>query len=165
MMKLQSFTWELMLHYQRLHERYMLLTKQKYGQSSEKIEELEAVQQEMDELFAQLEAAMDSRSEEESFETVTIAKYTRRRHPGRNVIPDTVETEKVIHDIPAEQKQCECCGKEKVQIDCKEHIVVTRIPARYKKIVHLRPVYGCPKCKYSTSMAEPVVLPIPKGPY
>jgi hypothetical protein len=50
----------------------MLLTKQKYGRSSEKIEELEAVQQEMDELLAQLEAAMDSRTEERSLETITI---------------------------------------------------------------------------------------------
>lgn len=161
MTKLQSFTWELMLHYQRLHERYLLLTKQKYGQKSEKIEELEAVQQEMDELFAQLEAAMDSRSEEESFETITIDKHSR--HPGRNVIPDTIETEEIIHDIPAEEKRCDCCGNEKVEINRKEHIVITRIPAKYKKVVHIRPVYGCPKCKYNIAVAEPVVLPIPKG--
>ena len=164
MTKLQSFTWELMLHYQRLHERYMLLTKQKYGQSSEKMEELEAVQQEMDELFAQLEASMDSCSEEESFETTTIDEHTRRRrHPGRNVIPDMVQTEEIIHDVSTEEKRCDCCGNEKVEINRKEHTVITRIPAKYKKILHIRPVYGCPKCKYSISVAEPVVLPIPKG--
>lgn len=161
---LQSFAWELLLRHQQLHERYMLLTKQKYGRSSEKIEELEAVQQEMDELLAQLEAAMDSRTEEESFETITIDKHTRRRrHPGRNVIPDTVETEEIVHDVPEEEKQCDCCGNKKVEINRKEHTVITRIPAKYKKIVHIRPVYGCPKCKYSISVAEPVVLPIPKG--
>lgn len=161
---LQNFTWRLLLHYQQLHERYMLLTKQKYGRRSEKIEELEAVQQEMDELLAQLETAMDSRREEESFETVTIKEHTRRRrHPGRNVIPDTVESEEVVHDVPAEQKRCECCGAEKVEINRKEHVVITRIPAKYKKIVHVRPVYGCPKCKHSISVAEPVLLPIPKG--
>jgi hypothetical protein len=81
----------------------MLLTKQMYGRSSEKIEELEAMQQEMDELLAQLEAAMDSRTEERSLETITIDKHTRRRrHPGRNVIPDTVETEEIVHDVPEE---------------------------------------------------------------
>jgi transposase len=50
-----------------------------------------------------------------------------------------------------------------VEINRKEHTVITRIPAKYNKIVHIRPVYGCPKCKYSISVAEPVVLPIPKG--
>ena len=97
----------------------------------------------MDELLAQLEAAMDSRSEEESFETITIDKHTRRRrHPGRNVIPDTVETEEVVHDVSEEEKQCDCCGNKKVEINRKEHTVVTRIPAKYKKIVHIRHFSG-----------------------
>jgi transposase len=161
---LQNFTWNLLLHYQQLQERYALLTKQHFGQRSEKLEEIDAVQQELDGILSQLKTAVESRTEEESFETLTVSAHTRRRrHSGRNVIPDTVETEEIVHDVPSEEKICECCGNKKVEINRKEHVVVTRIPAKYKKVVHIRPVYGCSKCKQSISVAEPITLPIPKG--
>ncbi|MBD3347532.1 MAG: hypothetical protein GF401_20945 [Chitinivibrionales bacterium] len=156
MTELQHFTWMLLLQHQKLRERYALLSKRQFGQSSEKTEDLEAVQQEMDELLAEIEEAMDTRSDEESFDTIPIKPHTRRRrHPGRNVIPDSVETEEIVHDIPDEEKHCDCCGDEKSVIGKKEHVVVTRIPARYKKIVHVRPVYACSKCKCGISVAEP----------
>lgn len=161
---LEDFSWLLLLQHQQLKEKYALLTKQRFGQRSEKLEQLEAEQMEMDGLFAQLEEMLDNKPEEESFEEVAVAGHTRRRkHPGRNVIPDNIETEEVIHDVPKEEKACDCCGDEKIEIGRKEHVVITRIPAKYKKVINIRPVYACPRCKDGISVAEPVVQPIPKG--
>jgi transposase len=160
---LQNYAWELLLRYKVLEERYRILAKQQYGKKSEKSTELDAIQMEMSELFSSLPQT-DSQPAEESIETVTVEKHTRvKRHPGRNTIPDTVEEEKHILDIPDSEKTCKCCGKQKVVFDEKEHIVVERIPAQYKKHVYIRLVYGCSKCKNSVSLAEPVVLPIAKG--
>ena len=164
--QLQNFTWELLLRYQQLQERYALLAKQQYGRRSEKTKDIEAVQEELEDLLAQLEKTINAEapSNEESVDVITIEKHTRRRrHPGRNVIPEDIEHEEVVHDISPEEKMCDCCGNVKVEISRKKHTVVERIPARYKATVHIRPVYGCPKCKSGISVAEPVVLPIPKG--
>jgi transposase len=161
--KLQDFAWELVLKYKLLEEKYRILSKQHFGQKSEKFHELDAIQMEMSELLSSLGDSKESPAEE-SFETVTIEKHTRKkRHPGRNVIPDNVEEEKHVLDISDSEKTCECCGNQKVVLYEKEHTVIERIPAQYKKHVYLRPVYGCSKCKDSISMAEPVSLPIPKG--
>lgn len=158
---LQDFAWELLLRYKLLEEKYRILTRQHFGQKSEKLLALDSVQVEMDDLLSSIEEAPPA---EETIDTIPIEKHARkRRHPGRNVIPDTVEEEKHILDIAESEKVCECCGNPMTAFAKKEHIVIERIPAQYKKHVYIRPVYGCKKCKHGTAMAEPVSLPIPKG--
>ena len=164
--QLQNFTWELLLRYQQLQERYALLVKAQYGRRSEKSTDLEAVQEELNDLLAELEKTINTEpdSNEESVDVITIEKHTRkRRHPGRNVIPEHIEREKVIHDIPEEEKVCDCCGRMKVVLREKKHTVVERIPARYTVTDHIRPEYACPTCKDGISVAEPEILPISKG--
>lgn len=159
---LRDFTWNLVLHYQKLQERIALLLRQRFGQSSEKLVGVDAEQLELAGLLAELFEA--PAKDEESIEILTIEKHTRRRkHPGRNVIPDTIETEKVLHDIPEEEKICDCCCKPKTVITVKTHTVIERIPAQYKAFLHIRPVYACSTCKLAISVSEPPVLPIPKG--
>lgn len=162
--ELQKFTWDLILRYQQLQERYAVLSKQRFGQSSEKMQELDAVQLEMDELLSQLQQTEQEKKDEESFDVITIEKHTRkRRRPGHNTIPEDIETVTIVHDIPEEEKTCECCNSHKSKIGVKQHKVVVRIPAHYKLEIHERPVWGCQKCKTGVTTADPIVLPIPKS--
>ena len=161
--ELHDLYWELLLRYQRLCEQYSILSKQRFGQSSEKSEKLDAIQLEITGLSEAL-GDVEKKPNEETFDEITVEKHTRkRRHPGRNVIPDHIEREKKLLDVSEEEKQCSCCGRQKVELKPKEHTVVERIPAKYKATVYVRPVYSCPYCKDGISIAEPANLPIPKG--
>jgi transposase len=163
--KLKAYSWDLSLAYQQLTEKYRKLLGSMYGRSSEKIADpaqLEAIQMELDALLEQSAAVQQQREQIEA-ETVEVTSHRRRRkHPGRNVIPEELITEKTL-DIPQEEKICGCCGEPMEVIDTKKHVVVERIPARYEATRYLRPVYGCSRCKDTVHVAEPVVLPIAKG--
>lgn len=160
--KLTAFSWELFLSYQKLAEKYQRLLHGKYGRSSEKLgEELDALQMEMNALLDEA-LAMPQQEQVPEEDTIEITAHSRRRkHPGRNAIPEDMVTD-VLLDVPEEEKTCDC-GREKKVIDTKKHVVVERIPARYEAKRYLRPVLACPHCKDTVSVAEPVVLPIAKG--
>jgi transposase len=160
--KLRAFSWELILSYQKLAEKYQKLLHNKYGRSSEKLaEEIDALQVEMDALLNDA-LMVEQQDETSNEETIEIPAHRRRRkHPGRNAIPEELITD-VLLDVPQEEKKCDC-GRDKKVIDTKKHIVVERIPARYEGKRYLRPVFACPHCKDTVSVAEPVVLPISKG--
>jgi hypothetical protein len=100
-----------------LQERYARLIKAQYGRRSEKITYLEAVQEKLEDLLSQLEESINTvpESNEESIDVVTIEKNTRKlKHPGRNVIPENIDREVIVHDIPEEEKRCGCCGRMKI---------------------------------------------------
>jgi len=163
--KLQAISWELALAYQKLTEKYNKLLRQMYGKSSEKLAdttELDALQVEMDALLGQVAAVEQQQSQPGEQASVEVTSYKRRRkHPGRNAIPEELITEEIV-DIPDSEKACDC-GRDKVVIDRKSHVVVKRIPASYKATRFVRLVYACPHCKDGVSVAEPHVLPIAKG--
>lgn len=164
--KLQAYSWELTLAFQRLTEKYNKLIRQQYGRSCEKMGDtshLDALQMEMDAILKQVETMEQVQSELTAQNTVEVTSYTRRRkHPGRNAIPEEMITETITLDIPDTEKIC-ACGREKTVFDKKEHIVVERIPAQYKVTRFIRLVRGCSTCKDTVSVAEPVLLPIAKG--
>jgi transposase len=167
--ELRDFSWDLLLRFQRLNEKYQMLLRRHFGRSSERLgapdqAELDAVQQELTELLAQIappeQQPQDQSQEQGSTVEVTSHKRRRRRH-GRNAIPEELITD-VLVDIPDQEKNCDC-GRGKYIMGYKSHIVVERIPARYKATRYLRPVYAC-ACKREVSTAEPpAVTPIPKG--
>lgn len=164
--KLRAFSWELMLAFRRLTEKHNKLLRMYYGRRSEKItdvSQLDALQTEMDDILKQVELVQQAQNELSKQETVEVTSHTRRRkHPGRNAIPEEMIGEEIILDISEDEKKCDC-GRQKVVFDKKPHIVVERIPAQYKVTRYINLVYGCPYCKDSVSKAEPVHLPIAKG--
>jgi transposase len=163
--ELLAFSWELLLAYRNLSEKYQRLLKGQYGRSSEKIadqKQLDAIQMEMDELLAQVTQTQNQDDPKEQ-EYIEVQPFKRRRkHPGRNKVPQELITDTVI-DVPKEEMICPCCGKETEIIDRKEHIVVERKPATYSATRYIRPVRACPRCKNGVVVAEPVVTPIAKG--
>jgi len=167
---LRSFSWELLLAFQELSEKYRVLQRQQFGRSSERLsaaqqQQLDAVQEQMDELLAQVAVSLGPRSEDEQQQDtveITTHKRRRRKHHGRNAIPEEMITEQVV-DVPEQERMCDC-GCETIIIGHKSHIVVERIPAQYTATRYLRTVRVCPHCKLGVSMPEPVAAsPIPKG--
>ncbi len=164
---LRNFAWNMVLYNQKLQEQITMLNKSRFGKSSEKSDnsELEAIQEEMQDLLSSIDSLQEDTTDEESVDVIDIKphKRYRRKHPGRNVIPEGIPHKKVIRDIPESEKICECCGEAKCVIDAKKHTVIERIPAKYEVTDYIRPIYACAKCKDSVSIAEPKHLPIPKG--
>ncbi|NBB75821.1 MAG: IS66 family transposase [Bacteroidetes bacterium] len=161
---LQEFSWQLTLAFQRLSEKHDKLLREVHGRRSEKLKQegiLGAIQLEMDELLAQVSEVEQKRSEMEEDTVVVPAHRRRRKHPGRNAIPEEL-IEDVVIDVPESEKHCGC-GREKNVIGTKSHVVVERKPATYKVIRYKRPIYGCGLCKDGVAVADPVVIPIAKG--
>lgn len=128
--------------------------------------QLDALQMEMDALLKQLEEveqAQNKLAQCNAQDTIVVTSHVRRRkHPGRNAIPEERITETITLDVSDAEKIC-ACGRDKKVFDKKEHIVVERIPAQYKATRYIRLVYGCSHCKDTVSVAEPKILPIAKG--
>jgi transposase len=66
---------------------------------------------------------------------------------------------RVEHDLPAADKICSCCGREKTQIGHDESRELDVIPPRMEVKVHVLPKYACSKCRDGVS--SPPVPPKP----
>ncbi len=163
--ELRELAWNLIINYRHLSDKHLLLLRSKFGKTSERLSDDGSVQIEMQELLNQIQEQMgagEQKSEDE--EKVEIRPYKRRRkHPGRNSIPDNIARHEKILDVPEQEKQCECCGRQKVALKSKRHTVVERIPAHYEVTEYVRPIYVCSYCKCGISIADPAHTPIPKG--
>jgi len=87
----------------------------------------------------------------------------RKKHPGRNAVPENIET--VIHnvDLTVEEKQCvNGCG-EFVKIREEQRTIIELEPAKYVKHIYIQPVYGCKTFKDALVLKEmPLVSPLPR---
>lgn len=158
---LSNLFWTLLQDYQHLDQNYRLLRKEVFGRKSEKVEYDPAQQTMLEELVGQLPSAEPP---EPAQDYVTVKSHERRRkHPGRNAIPEDVPREKHVVEPPEEEKTCQC-GRAKVVLETAKRIVVERVPAHYVVHEYYRPKYVCPHCRDGVTVAEPpLVSPIPKG--
>jgi transposase len=158
---LSSLFWRLLQEHQHLSQQYQLLRKETFGRKSEKIEHDPNQQTMLDELLAQLPP---EEAPEAAQDYVTVKPHQRRRkHPGRNAIPEDIPREQHIIEPPEEEKTC-TCGCAKVKLGEAKRVVVERIPARYIAHEYIRPKYVCPRCRDGVTVAEPpLVSPIAKG--
>lgn len=88
--------------------------------------------------------------------------YTRRkRQASRGLATRHLPREQRIHDMPAEERYCEC-GRPLHHFgdDCSEE--VEHIPEQLRVIEHVRRKYACRACDQVT-MADKPALPIPKS--
>lgn len=116
---------------------------------------------ELKELAADLQAEADEEvSEQEEF---LSGKKRKRRGHGRRDLSDMKPTRTVRHELPEEERKCECCGEV-----CKEFAVesskqIDIIPARVEVIQHDRVKYACPTCQENVIVASKPPQPIEKG--
>lgn len=139
----------------QLREYVRLLKSQQFGRSSE------SVHRDQLGLFNEAEQLVcDEVSEEDS--TVSIPAHTRAKR-GRRPLPSWMPREEILHDLSEDEKVCETDGTALVEIGRETSEQVEFIPATARVLVHVRPKYGCPKCKTGVRIAPLPPQPIPKS--
>ncbi len=150
-----------------LQHQLQALLRRYYGRSSEKMDPNQRL------LFEDLiDKAIPEMPEDRAPDTEapTAGAVPKRRGHGRRRLPSNLEREKIVHDLPEEEKLCPCCGKLRHIIGKETHEQLDYVPAKVKVIEHIRLKYGCPQCESNASpdgpqitTAEKPLSPIEKG--
>lgn len=138
-------------------EQFRLYQYKKFGASSERLEHQEG-------LFNEAEALIEDNAEEATenpIDTQTIEAHERKK-PVRRKLPDDLPRDVVTLDIPEEEKQCDCCGKERKAFGHESSCKLDIIPAQVKVIEFQRLKYAC-ECESGIKTAPLPKMPIPKS--
>ena len=86
----------------------------------------------------------------------------RRKGHGRQRIPDNLPRTDVLHDVPPEERTCDCgCEKARIGEDVREQLEYE--PGKLSVLRHIYPKYACSCCKDGVAMSEPPANPIEGG--
>jgi len=147
-----------------LQHQVQALLRRYYGRSSEKMDPNQRL------LFEDLiDKAIPEMPADDDTDAPVVPRRQGKGH-GRRRLPSNLPREKVIYDLPEEEKPCPCCGKLRHIIGKETHEQVDYIPAKVKVIEHIRLTYGCPQCEKDVSPDGPQIVtaskplqPIEKG--
>jgi transposase len=151
---LKTLVIERDLEIQQLREYVRLLKSQRFGASSERIHRDQLG------LFNEAEQLVDEDAQEEAL--IEVPSHTRARS-GRRRLPSWMPREEILHDLFEEEKICAHDGHALVEIGRETSEQVEFIPATARVLVHVRPRYGCPRCKTGVRIAPMPPQPIPKS--
>jgi transposase len=138
-----------------LREHIRLLKHYRFGRKSEQSSD------EQVRLFNEAETAVDAAEREET-SAVEVAAHTRTPR-GRQPLPAWIPRVEIVHDLPADEKQCAADGTalERIGEEISEQLEF--IPAKLRVLRHVRPKYACPTCRTGIHTAPPPAQPIPKS--
>jgi transposase len=141
----------------QLREYIRLLKSQRFGASSERAHRDQLG------LFNEAEAIVAGGPDaEEDGAEVSVAAHTRAKR-GRRPLPAWMPREEILHDLPEEEKVCPEDGTPLVEIARESSEQIEFVPATARVLVHVRPKYGCPRCKTGVHLAPLPPQPIPKS--
>ena len=147
-----------------LQHQLQALLRRYYGRSSEKMDPNQRL------LFEDLIDQAIPEIPDEVADDASSETSPKRKGHGRRRLPADLPREKIIHDLPEDEKPCPCCGKLRHIIGRQTHEQLDYIPAKVKVIEHIRLKYGCPQCEKNASpdgpqivTADKPLLPIEKG--
>lgn len=153
--------WSLTMRYRKLNDEIKLLKKELYGKKSEKRVVADDSQTVLPGLFEQLAPVVRDITKDPYIEVKACRR--RKAHPGRNVIPDTVQTQEHIIDISDKEKQAaRDSGDPLVKIGEERRTVIERSPATYVKHVYITYVYARKSKDTIVTADAPLVTPIPR---
>lgn len=143
-----------------LMEQMNLLKQQRFGSGAEKASE---------EVIEQLNLLFDEAEVYAYTEQKTAVKsHTRKKSSGsiRDVVPEDVPVEEIIHELPTEQRVCPQCGEELIVIGKEVHESLKIKPAEAILQRDIYYTYACGNCEkngLSTPVVktekEPVIIP------
>lgn len=138
-----------------LREQLRLLMHRRFGASSE--------QASPDQLGLFQDSSCDERSEVQLDTSSTTISAHARQKPKRRPLPDYLEREEIIHDLPEEEKHCPHDGAtlQRMGEVISEQLDV--IPAKVHVLRHVRYTYACPCCDQTIKTAQLAPQPIPKS--
>lgn len=145
----------------QLEEWVRLLRHHRFGRKSEKASE--------DQLGLFNEAEHDApplepESGEPACEALEPTQHAARdRRLGRRPLPAWMERVEILHDLPEAQKICPVDGAALVEFGRETSEQLELIPAQVRVLRHVRPKYGCPKCKEGVRIAPVPAQPIPRS--
>ena len=90
-----------------------------------------------------------------------VAAHSRRR--SREMELDKLPHYRHETDLPANEKICSCCGRDKDRIGEDETKIVDYVPSKLEVHVHVRPKYACRYCKDGVVSPPPPERPIARG--
>ena len=119
-----------------LQHQVQALLRRYYGRSSEKMDPNQRL------LFEDLiDKAIPERPGDDAARAPVAPKRQGQGH-GRRRLPSNLAREKIIYDLPEEEKTCPCCGKLRHIIGKETHEQLDYIRAKVKVIEHIRLTYG-----------------------
>ena len=156
----------------RLEHQLQQLLRRVYGRSAERIDSQQLV------LFEQLLAQLTS-SPPASLEGVPTPAMSAPPTPssgggdnghGRRRLPADLPRQRIVHDLPEDQKPCPCCGKMREVIGEETSEQLDYVPAKVTVLQHVRLKYACKTCEEAAAESGPQIIaankplaPIEKG--
>jgi transposase len=148
-----------------LQHQLQALLRRYYGRSSEKMDPKQML------LFEDMiDKAIPEMPAEDEADVQALPSKGKRKGHGRRRLPADLPREKVIHDLPEEEKTCPCCNQMRHVIGKETQEQLDYVPAKVKVIEHIRLKYGCPHCEQNASLGGPQIVtaekplsPIEKG--
>ena len=150
-----------------LTQQITLARRQRFGSSSEQSKYDDGGEQ-LSFLFNEAEVYVDSSFSAKEPELETVREHKRqKRHITRECdLPEDIETEVVVRDVPEEERTCSECGSEMQYIG--EDVIrrLKIVPAKFVVVeTHLRR-YACKNCQVNgtstpivSGQADPAVIP------
>jgi transposase len=155
---------------EQLQHQLQSLLRRIYGKSAEKIDPKQL--QLFTSLLNQLAPPMPAVAEMPAAPPEPAPQTPRSAGGGhgRRRLPSDLPRQKIIHDLPEEQKPCPCCGKMRHVISQEISEQLDYVPAKLTVIEHARLTYACRHCEQNAAesgsqvvTAERPSSPIEKG--
>lgn len=147
-----------------LQHRLQQMLQRMFGRSAERIDPQQMVLFET--LLNQLAPLTPTA---EALPESSTPRTTTNGH-GRRRLPSDLPRQKIIHDLPEDQKLCPCCGKMRHVIGQEISEQLEYVPAKLTVIEHVRLKYACRACEENAAesgpqiaTAEKPLAPIEKG--
>jgi transposase len=149
---------------EQLQHQLQSLLRRLYGRSAEKLDSKQM--QLFETLLNQLVPPISASAPE----TAPPAAARAAHGHGRRRLPADLPRQKVIHDLPEDEKPCPCCGQLRHVIGQEVSEQLDFVPAKLTVIEHVRLKYACRTCEVQaaetgpqiTTAAKPLA-PIEKG--
>jgi transposase len=149
---------------EQLQHQLQSLLRRLFGRSAEKIDPKQMV------LFETLLNQLAPPTPTTPPEPTPDASHPSTNGHGRRRLPADLPRQKIIHDLPEDQKPCPCCGKMRHVIGQEVSEQLDYIPAKLNVIEHVRLKYACRNCEQNAAeggpqitTAEKPLSPIEKG--
>lgn len=147
----------------RLENSLSEMIRQRFGKKSERLEDIDPalLLPFISEYLKTLEPIKEEVAEEPAGKETKIV--SKKPGHGRRKLPQSLDRERIVHDIAEEEKTCKCCGNELSHIgeDISEQLEF--IPAKLHVIEHARQKYACKSCQGNVIVADKARQPIEKG--
>jgi len=140
--------------YARLIEEIRLSKQQRFSPTSEKSAQSD--------LFDEAGIELDDEVKDSISDEIHVNGHTRKKHPVRQKLPLDIPRETIVHDLPEEEKHCDC-GAQLAKIGEEVTEQLKYIPAKLTVLQHVRYKWACKPCQENVKIAAMPVLLLPKS--